>query len=245
MDSLHPLTKLYLSISIIVLSFVLDFTAQIILVSLVVLLSLVSPQRWKIFKRFLRYVLPVAVLIVLLNILIYPESKRTLDFLGVNVNEAGFLFGLGVSLRLLVISLSLLFFFATTPAHLLSTALLMKGANPRLVYVFLHSLQLIDTLRKKIEKIAIAQASRGLRVKGNPVRRLKAFFPMLLPLIFSYLSESLERGLALELRGLGVEGPKSFLIELKESRIERVTNYILLLGTSTIIVWRVLRWLLP
>jgi hypothetical protein len=68
---------------------------------------------------------------------------------------------------------------------------------------------------------------------------------MLLPLIFSYLSESLERGLALELRGLGVEGPKSFLIELKESRIERVTNYILLLGTSTIIVWRVLQWLLP
>jgi energy-coupling factor transporter transmembrane protein EcfT len=119
----------------------------------------------------------------------------------------------------------------------------MKGTSPRLVYIFLHSLQLLITLRRKVEKIHIAQASRGLDVKGNPVKRARAFFPMLFPLIFSYLSESLERGLALELRGLGIPGPKSYFVELRESKVERTANIVLLLGTSAIILWRILRWL--
>lgn len=73
----------------------------------------------------------------------------------------------------------------------------------------------------------------------------ESFFPILLPLIFSYLSESLERGLALELRGLGIRGPKSYIVELKESRAERAANILLLLGTSIIILWKLARWLIP
>jgi energy-coupling factor transporter transmembrane protein EcfT len=142
-------------------------------------------------------------------------------------------------------SLALLLFFTVTPPHLLAAALLMKGASPRFVYVFLHSLQLLSTLRRKIEKIHIAQASRGLNVRGNPLRRIRAFFPMLFPLIFSYLSESLERGLALELRGLGTPGPKSHFVELRESGADRAANVLTLAGTAIVIVWRLLRWLIP
>ncbi len=243
MHTIHPLTKLYLTISIIALSFVLEFHWQLAIAPFIVLVSLLSPQRREIFKRFLRYVFPVVVLILMLNVLFFPESQKKLIVLGIGLNEAGLFLGLGISLRLSILSLSLLFFFATTPAHLLSTALLMKGANPRIAYVFLHSLQLVDTLRRKIEKISIAQASRGLQVKGNPIKRVRAFFPMLLPLIFSYLSESLERGLALELRGLGVRGPKSFLTEIKESVLEKVANRVLVLGTLIIILWKSIRWL--
>lgn len=244
MHTIHPLTKLYLTISVIALSFIPDLILQIVLALVVVLLSLLSPQRWHIFKRFLRYIFPVVILILLLNVFFFPESQRTVKLLGMSVNEAGFMFGLGVSSRLSIISLSLLFFFTTTPASLLSTALLMKGANPRVVYVFVYSIQQVETLRWKIQKVWVAQASRGLQVKGNPLKRLKAFFPMLLPLIFSYLAESLERGLALELRGLGVHGPKSFLMELKESKGERIANWVLILGTIIIILWKALRWLI-
>jgi energy-coupling factor transport system permease protein len=245
MRPVHPLTKLYFTVSVVVLSFLLNTAAQLFLALLLFVFSVLTQQRWSIFKRFFRYVLPVVVLVLVLNVLIYPESQERITFLGLALKEAGLRFGLTVSLRLSVMSLSLLLFFVTTQPHLLATALLMKGASPRIVYVFLHSLQLIKTLRRKIEKIYIAQASRGLDVTGSPWKRTRAFFPMLLPLIFSYLSESLERGLALELRGLGIRGPKSYIVELKESRVERAANILLLLGTSIIILWKLARWLIP
>jgi energy-coupling factor transport system permease protein len=243
MRPVYPLTKLYFTITVIVFSFLADTTVQIPIAFLVLLLSVLTRKRLEIFRRFLRYILPVILLIIVLNVFIYPESEKWTTLLGMRINQAGLSFGLRVSLRLSVMSTALLLFFAVTPPHLLATALLMKGTSPRLVYVFLHSLQLLITLRRKIEKIHIAQASRGLNVKGNPVKRIRAFFPMLFPLIFSYLSESLERGLALELRGLGIPGPKSYFVELRESKVERTANILLLLGTSTIILWRILRWL--
>ncbi len=67
---------------------------------------------------------------------------------------------------------------------------------------------------------------------------------MLFPLIFSYLSESLERGLALELRGLGRDGPQTFLIELRESRAERTANRLLTLAMVLLILWKIAQWLL-
>jgi energy-coupling factor transport system permease protein len=245
MRPIHPLTKLYFAISTIVLAFLLDAVAQMLVAGLLLVLSVLTRHRGHIFKRFLRYVLPVVILVLMLNVFIYPESEKWISLIGVRVNEAGFYFGVTVSLRLLVMSLSLLLFFSTTPPHLLATALLMKGASPRIVFIFLHSLQLVTTLRRRIEKIFIAQESRALDVKGSPLKRVRAFFPMLLPLIYSYLSESLERGLALELRGLGTLGPKSYLVELKESRAERAANVCLLLATSIVIIWRLSRWLIP
>jgi energy-coupling factor transport system permease protein len=245
MRPIHPLTKLYFTISTIVLAFLLDAAAQAFIAGLLLILSVMTRQRWHIFKRFLRYVLPVVILVLVLNVLIYPESEKWIPFFGLTVNETGFYFGVTVSLRLSVMSLSLLLFFSTTQPHLLATALLTKGASPRIVFVFLHSLQLVTTLRRKIEKIFIAQASRGLDVKGNLLKRVRAFFPMLLPLIYSYLSESLERGLALDLRGLGIRGPKSYLVELKESGAERAANVFLIAGTSIVIIWKLLRWLIP
>ena len=245
MHAVHPLTKLYLTISVIVLSFFLDFISQLVLLHIVFVISMTVPQRWMILKRLARYVLPVVIVVLLLNILFFPESQKTIAVWGLHLNERGLMFGLGVSVRLVILSLALLFLFTSTPPHLLSASLLMKGANPRIVYVFLHSIQLIQTLRSKIETISISQASRGLQTKGRALRKLRGFFPLLLPLIFSYLTESLERGLALELRGLGSRGPKSFLAKVEESRGTRIANRILIFGTILIILWRILRWLLP
>ncbi len=243
-DRVHPLTKLYFCLALVILSFFLDLRGEAVLALIALSLTLLSSKRWAIIKRFLRYVFPVAMVILLLNLLVYPESPEIRHVIGIKVNPAGFTFGLGVSIRLIIISLSLLLFFATTSAHQLSIALLMKGANPRAIYVFAHSLQMLDTLGRKIQRIYIAQSSRGLKTRGHPLKRVKAFFPILLPVIFSYLSESLERGLALEIRGLGIQGPRSFLTEIRESKLERVTNRILFTATVLIVAWRILRWLL-
>lgn len=175
MRPVHPLTKLYFTVSVVVLSFLLNTTAPLFLALLVFVLSVLTRQRWSIFKRFFRYVLPVVILVLVLNVLIYPESQERITFLGLALKEGGLRFGLAVSLRLSVMSLSLLLFFVTTQPHLLATALLMKGASPRIVYIFLHSLQLVKTLRRKIENIHIAQASRGLDVTGSPWKRVRAF----------------------------------------------------------------------
>jgi energy-coupling factor transport system permease protein len=243
MQSIHPLTKLSFTIFIVAAAVLLGLIPQLVVVGVLLILSLAAGQRRVIARRFFRYILPVVALILLLNVLFYPESRETVSVLGVRVNEAGLQFGVRVSIRLVVLSLALLLFFTTTPMAELGTALIMKGAHPRIVYILLHSIQLVETLRRKIKKITIAQEARGLRLRGNPLKRVQAFLKMLFPLIFSYVSESVERGLALELRGFGIHGPKSFLHEVRESSVERAAGRVFILGTVLIILWKIVQWL--
>lgn len=245
MTNVSPLTKLYFILFTITSAFFISPSLQIILCWILLILALFSDARKEIMRKLLRYIFPVIAFMLALNGLLYPEAHRRIIFLGFAWNIEGLQFGLNLSLRVLILALSLLLFFHTTPAHYLSNALLAKRFNPRLVYIFLYSIQLLEALRRKINKIFIAQSSRGLNVSGSPIRRVKAFFPILLPLILSYLSESLDRGLALELKGFGIGGKKTFLVEVRETKTEILVGRIFLLFTLLTLLWGISKWLAP
>jgi hypothetical protein len=64
----------------------------------------------------------------------------------------------------------------------------------------------------------------------------------LLPLILSDLTEGLERGLALELKGFSRTGTRTFFIELQQPQAELWVARIVLLFFSTVAVWEVVKW---
>jgi energy-coupling factor transporter transmembrane protein EcfT len=79
----------------------------------------------------------------------------------------------------------------------ISEYLASRGADRRFIYIYLLSAAMVHLMRDKLQKIYTAQSARGLDTTKNVFTRAKYLLPMLVPLSYSYIAESLDRGIAL------------------------------------------------
>lgn len=142
----------------------------------------------------------------------------------------------------MIISFGILI-LTTRPSDLIDN-LVQKGLSPRLGYVLSSVLQIIPQMLSTTSTIIDAQRSRGLETEGNIVKKLKAFFALIGPLVLSSLVEARERAMAIEIRGFGIQGKRTTLREIKEKNIDtiliRIFQLMLLIG----IIWRIVLWII-
>ena len=88
--------------------------------------------------------------------------------------------------------------------------------------------------------ITDAQRARGMETEGSLLVRMKAFIPLLGPMVMSSLvGHARERAMALEVRAFSSSRKKTFLnkpMESAQSTIWRVVLLIILIGA---VIWRV------
>jgi len=146
--------------------------------------------------------------------LVYPGNAVPALTLGPIVfYREGLLVGLRLALRLYnILSATLILVLVTHPSDLVE-AVVRRGASPRLGYVIMAVLQVIPTMMATASTIMDAQRSRGLETEGSLWVRLKAFVPVMGPLVTGSLIATEERALALEVRGFSGEGRPTFLKE--------------------------------
>ncbi len=65
------------------------------------------------------------------------------------------------------------------------------------MYIYLLSVAMVHLMRDKLQKIYTAQSARGLDTTRNVFTRARYLLPLLVPLSYSYIAESLDRGIAL------------------------------------------------
>jgi energy-coupling factor transport system permease protein len=79
------------------------------------------------------------------------------------------------------------------------------------------------------QTVVDAQRSRGLELdKGNLVKRVRNYIPILIPLIISAIRRSVELAEALESRGFGATENRTSIVTLRM----RVADYLLILMTA-------------
>lgn len=229
--------------------FLLDWKLGLIL--LVLLLAIpfcvpayepVSERSRKTLGRFLWYALGLSVLLVVVNGIFLAGGGVIFSLFGVGLHIEGVLFGAATATRLLVLSISLLMFFLSTPLQDFVRYLQQHGLPSQLVLVLLLTLDFLDQLPERMEKIFVAQQARGAPVRANMVSRLQSFFALLSPLILSSIVESIERGLALELRGFR----RGSVVMMHEETKPVQKNYLVLLVvllSLLLIAWSIFRWL--
>lgn len=89
-------------------------------------------------------------------------------------------------------------------------------------YLILATLRVIPQMQSRMRVIKNAQNARGLETEGNLLKRIKAFIPLIGPIIMSSLLDVEERGMTLELRGFTIKGiKKTRLIEAIETNRDR------------------------
>ncbi|MBI3788864.1 MAG: hypothetical protein HY276_11495 [Ignavibacteriales bacterium] len=203
----------------------------------------ISKKGSKAFNKFFAYALAILLLLLALNALLIKQGSVLFNIYGLSFYKEGFFFGLTTAVRLLLLSFSVLLFFASIQLPDFIKFMHRAGLPPSLVLVLLLTLHFLEQLPDRINQIFIAQEARGAPIRAGVVSRLKAFFVILSPLVLSSIVESIDRGTALELRGFLSE--RSVLLTKPRERVAiSPLTAILLIATLALILFKMTQWLL-
>lgn len=153
--------------------------------------------------------------------------------------KEGLLFALGISFRALNIVGAFLILVLTTKPSDLVEALVRKGLSPRIGYVLNSVFQIIPQMMATVGTITDAQRSRGVETEGRLMTRIKAFLPLIGPVVLNSLLDTKERTLALQARGFNVPGRKTFLNEEKRYRHSGILRLAMLVIVAAALLWRI------
>ena len=220
----HPLTLFsFIGFSIVV-AILGPRAVQIVMLFALLVLSLVIRARKKTWLKIALYVVPVSCLLIMVNTL-----------LGLPLRE-----GTAYALRFALLTIPLFItFYVASPAEF-SLGLRTLPIPPRFHYLFLFSFEIVRTLREVFGHVYVAQQLRGYRVERVFYRRWKAVFPLLLPVTLIAITQSLDRSLMLEFRGIDTPGPKTYLRALPVTVADRVQIGGLMVLSLAVIILRIM-----
>ncbi|QHQ61602.1 energy-coupling factor transporter transmembrane protein EcfT [Anaerocolumna sedimenticola] len=155
----------------------------------------------------------------------------------------GVYFALGILINVLNILMSFCVLILTTKPSDMIENFIRKGFSPRFGYVFISVFQIIPQMTETMSTITDAQRSRGMETEGNLFVRIKAFIPLISPVIMSSLINTKERALALEVRGFNSKHKKTFLNDERKTGADIYIQIALVLSILAALVWRIIIWL--
>jgi energy-coupling factor transport system permease protein len=164
----------------------------------------------------------------------WMQSMRGGLILGIFIFVMNMIFGtpfvqsIAYSLRFFAIMSAFSVFFMTTSADDLGLALENIHAPYSIAFTFTTAVRLVPTMAVDAQTVVDAQRSRGLELdKGNFMKRVRNYVPILIPLIISAIRRSVELAEALESRAFGAAEKRTNIATLKM----RSSDYIVIIAT--------------
>jgi len=189
--------------------------------------------------RSMRGALFLAVIIFLSNFLFkyfytqYPRAPSA------SLLEYSF----AMTLRFIVLVSSFSIFFLTTSPDHLGLALEQSHVPYEFCFAFTTAVRFVPVLAEEAQTIMDAQKARGLELeRGNFIKRVRNYIPILIPLIVGAIRRSLELAEAMESRAWGASEKRTNLYVLEMKR----ADYSLALGSVLMLIFVIyIRLFLP
>jgi len=139
-----------------------------------------------------------------------------------------------MTLRFVVLVESFSVFFLTTSPDHLGLALEQSRIPYEFVFAFTTAVRFVPVLAEEAQTIMDAQKARGLELeRGNFMKRIRNYIPILIPLIVSAIRRSLELAEAMESRAWGATKNRTNLYVLKTHKGDLV---LMLITVATVAV---------
>ena len=209
---MDPRAKIIMTILYIVFVFMASNALSMALMVLALMaLVVISKVPVKIYLKSLKAILPVIIFTSVINVFYVERGRVLFSFWIMKITEGGIIQSLYITVRimLLVIASSLLT-YTTTPTSLTDAieSLLsplrfigLGNAVHTMAMMMTIALRFIPNLIEETDKIMNAQKARGADMEsGGPIKRLKAFLPILVPLLISSFRRAYELAEAMESR---------------------------------------------
>lgn len=241
LQCLHPLTKLVITLFLIVLAFILPSMWAGYLVFLLGVLSLalwggIARPLW---SALWKLVLPFAISMFVIQGLFWSGGIPVASLGPLSLKAEGLIFATTITGRLLAIMGSFLLFSLSTPPDDLMIALEERGAPNSITYIILSTIQLVPGLQTRAAKIRDAQMARGLETGGNILQRLRSLQPLVEPLVLGSIIDVDERAIALEARAFSRDLPKTFFRGVADRRWEQLLRIMLLVVAVLALLLRI------
>ena len=238
---IDPITKLFYIVFAILVPIIWP---NIIVSAVCAFVSIMFLVLGKVFKNSLPvfgFVSFVLLTVVVIQGLFGVDNKViAFKIIGLTFYKEGLMNALAIVFRVLNIVASFLILVLTTKPSDLVEDLVRKGLSPRIGYVILSVFQIIPQMMSTVNTITDAQKSRGMETEGNLLVRMRAFIPLMGPVVLNSFINTKERAMALEVRAFGSNKKRTFLNELKHYKFSlpiRLTMLIILVG---VVIGRIL-----
>ena len=228
MHRLEPRAKIVATLALTVALFLIDSWAGLAVVGAVVLLAAgVSGIQPRLLARGLRPALFVLGFILFANALVWnpdPGSDVLMSAGNLAVSSAGLARGMFFAARIVLLVLGTTLLTLTTSPVALTDAIarflrpLERFGFPSgdVATMLSIALRFIPASAEEAEAVIFAQAARGATFdKGGPIRRTKAYIPVLIPLFVGLFRRADDLALAMEARCYRGRGRT----HLRESRL--------------------------
>lgn len=236
---LHPLTKFYFSLFILVAVLIIPgYIFAFAVFPVLVLIAILAGVAKEFLSIVLKALLSVLILVFLMQMFFYPGEDVLWKSGIFSIKQEGLDYGLLLTSRILAIGASFILFFRMTEVRDFVKSLEDKGLPPMGAYVVLSTLQIIPEMRRQANTIMEAQKTRGVETEGSVFVRAKAFIPTLTPLILSSIASTEERAITLESRAFSAPVKKTSLHQLTKSNVDRVLPIVYVLFIAGLLVWR-------
>jgi energy-coupling factor transport system permease protein len=141
-----------------------------------------------------------------------------------------------MTLRFLVLVESFSVFFLTTSPDHLGLALEQSHVPYEFCFAFTTAVRFVPVLADEAQTIMDAQKARGLELeRGNFLKRVRNYIPILIPLIVGAIRRSLELAEAMESRAWGASEKRTNLYVLKLKN----ADYLLAFGSVLMLIFAV------
>ena len=148
-----------------------------------------------------------------------------------------------MTLRFVVLVESFSVFFLTTSPDHLGLALEQSRIPYEFCFAFTTAVRFVPVLAEEAQTIMDAQKARGLELeKGNFLKRIRNYVPILIPLIVGAIRRSLELAEAMESRAFGAKKKRTSLYHLTIKTSDVVT---IVVSLSVIVVAVYIRFNVP
>lgn len=191
--------------------------------SITVVLSLAAKVSSRYVKNLTKVIVPVFIPIFLIQGLFNPVGKTPVLFIlpWLSFKREGLVFAAVLLARLLaVFGGGYLLTLTTHPGDLMAS-MQKLGLPLRIAYPLFSTFQIVPTIESRLQSVKQAQMSRGLKLENISVlQRLRAYVPLITPVLMGAIEEAYRRSIALEARGFSSKTKKTYLREVRLRRFD-------------------------
>jgi energy-coupling factor transport system permease protein len=211
---LHPLTKLFWAVVVMVISLIFNNPWYLTIIILTVVIVGFIGKVGKETLVYLSALILIASFVFFFQILFRPEGDLLFTVFPASwpivggwlpVTDMGLRYGFAMSLRMMALVSVLPVILTTTQPRDIVMALVEDLHVPYdYAFMFTTALRFMPVILSEVSTISQAQRSRAYATEGwNPLRKLQAFAPIAMPIVFIAIEKADRLGLCMELRGYG------------------------------------------
>ena len=193
-------------------------------------------------KLFAIGMLPTGLIIFVLDIVATRSGAVLWHWAFLTVTAGGLDAAIHFTARFLIIGTGVMIIMHIVDLRHFARDLEQRGVSPRVTYVIQSTALILPQIVGRGSVIMDAQRARGIETDANLVVRLKALLPSAAPLILSTLTGVAERAVSLEARGMTLSGPRTSLLQVPDTTVDKVLRWLALAGLVAWLAWKVWQW---